>query len=81
MKILITGASGNVGSGITEVLSAEHQIRLSDMMTIIEKYQFKLPSRIQVMDLSKEREELGYQPIYNFGTFIKEFTKEGEITE
>lgn len=42
---------------------------------IIETYQLKLPSQISVADLSKERYELGYEPEYNFGTFIKEFTK------
>jgi nucleoside-diphosphate-sugar epimerase len=41
---------------------------------MIEKYHFKVPSEIRITDLSKEREELGYQPIYNFGTFLKEFT-------
>jgi nucleoside-diphosphate-sugar epimerase len=48
---------------------------------IIEKYHFKVPSQIRVWDLSQEREELRYKPIYNFGTFITEFTKEGEIIE
>lgn len=46
---------------------------------IIEKYGFKLPARIQLADLSKEREELGYKPAFNFGTFISEFTKDGDI--
>jgi nucleoside-diphosphate-sugar epimerase len=41
---------------------------------IIEKYNFKLPSRIHLTDLSKEREELGYEPFYNFGTFISELS-------
>jgi nucleoside-diphosphate-sugar epimerase len=46
---------------------------------IIEKYEFKLPSQICVKDLSKEQNELGYRPIYNFGTFIKHFTRDGKI--
>jgi nucleoside-diphosphate-sugar epimerase len=48
---------------------------------IIEAYDFKLPSRIQVSDVSREREELRYDPEYNFGTFIKEFTQDGKIIE
>lgn len=45
---------------------------------MIRKYNFKLPDEIHLSDLTKEREELGYIPLYNFGTFLKEF-EEGLI--
>jgi nucleoside-diphosphate-sugar epimerase len=48
---------------------------------MIEKYRFQLPSQIHTTDLTKERDELGYRPIYNFGTFMKEFVEEGAILE
>lgn len=34
MKILITGASGSVGSGAVEILSPDHEVRLSDVMPV-----------------------------------------------
>lgn len=46
---------------------------------IIEKYKFTLPEQIHQTNLTIEQEELGYQPEYNFGTFIMEFTKQGVI--
>jgi nucleoside-diphosphate-sugar epimerase len=46
---------------------------------VIEKYKFSLPAKFDFPDLSREKAELGYQPKYNFGTFLKEFTNEGVI--
>ncbi|WP_219837274.1 NAD(P)-dependent oxidoreductase [Paenibacillus sp. R14(2021)] len=43
---------------------------------VIEKYQMTPPAQIQPMDLTKERDELGYRPRYNFGTFIQESSLE-----
>jgi nucleoside-diphosphate-sugar epimerase len=40
----------------------------------IEKYHFKVPAKITKNDLSDEKEKLGYNPKYNFGTFINENT-------
>lgn len=40
---------------------------------MIRKHDFKLPNQIRVSDLTKERNELGYVPRYNFGTFLKEY--------
>jgi nucleoside-diphosphate-sugar epimerase len=45
---------------------------------IIETCRLKLPSQLHRMDISKEQEELGYLPQYNFGTFIQEFTSRSE---
>ncbi|MDG0789435.1 NAD(P)-dependent oxidoreductase [Cohnella ginsengisoli] len=39
----------------------------------ITKQGFRIPQQIQVTDLSKERQELGFSPRYNFGTFMKEY--------
>lgn len=46
---------------------------------IIEAYRLVLPDRLETMDLSRERAELGYEPQYNFGTFLREFTQDGTI--
>jgi hypothetical protein len=48
---------------------------------IIENYKFTLPKQIHKMDLRREKEELGYHPHYNFGTFIKDNTKQGVILD
>jgi nucleoside-diphosphate-sugar epimerase len=48
---------------------------------IIETYRMKLPSSIHTTDLSKEQDELGYNPKNNFGTFLQEFTKNGVILD
>lgn len=87
MKILITGAWGNRQDLFTqEDVEAYSQspFRVLDMKypgakKIIEMYNFKLPSEIHVSDLSKEQQELGYKPKYNFGAFIQELIKEGVV--
>ncbi|MBM7565869.1 hypothetical protein [Paenibacillus sacheonensis] len=48
---------------------------------LIEAYHLELPARLETMDLSRERAELGYEPRYNFGTFIQEFTQDGTIVD
>jgi nucleoside-diphosphate-sugar epimerase len=48
---------------------------------IIENYNLKLPVQLSTADQSIEQSELGYQPRYNFGTFIQEFTADGKIRE
>ncbi|WP_123040404.1 NAD-dependent epimerase/dehydratase family protein [Cohnella candidum] len=39
----------------------------------IREHGFRMPEQIHASDLSKERTELGYEPRYNFGTFMKEY--------
>ncbi|MBW7457037.1 NAD-dependent epimerase/dehydratase family protein [Paenibacillus sepulcri] len=46
---------------------------------IIEAYHLQLPSEIRIPDLSKEKQELGYSPKYNFGTFMQEYIRDGVI--
>nr|WP_239566015.1 NAD(P)-dependent oxidoreductase [Paenibacillus sacheonensis] len=48
---------------------------------VIENYDFQVPDQLHLRDLTKERQELGYEPIYNFGTFLQAFTKQGRIME
>ncbi|SEO97038.1 NAD(P)-dependent oxidoreductase [Paenibacillus sp. OV219] len=48
---------------------------------IIEKYGFNLPETIHPAELSREKQELGYAPSYNFGTFLDEFTRDNAIIE
>jgi nucleoside-diphosphate-sugar epimerase len=48
---------------------------------IIENYKFTLPKQIHKTDLRREKEELVYHPQYNFGTFIKDNTKQGVILD
>lgn len=48
---------------------------------LIEKYNFHLPETIHPADLTREKQELGYMPIYNFGTFLEEFTQDNAIIE
>jgi hypothetical protein len=48
---------------------------------IIENYKMTLPAQIHKTDLRREKEELGYYPQYNFGTFIKDNTKQGVILD
>lgn len=49
--------------------------------TIIKNYRLVLPKTISVSDLSNEKKELGYEPKFNFGTFIQECTKDGIIID
>ncbi|AZN41083.1 NAD-dependent epimerase/dehydratase family protein [Paenibacillus albus] len=48
---------------------------------LIEKYGFHLPATIHPVDLSREKQELGYTPNYNLGTFLEEFTRDNTIVE
>jgi nucleoside-diphosphate-sugar epimerase len=48
---------------------------------IIENYKITLPAQIHKSDLRREKEELGYRPQYNFGTFIEANTKQGVILD
>jgi nucleoside-diphosphate-sugar epimerase len=48
---------------------------------IIKNYKITLPTQIHRTDLRREKEELGYHPQYNFGTFIKDNTKKGMILD
>jgi hypothetical protein len=48
---------------------------------IIENYKITLPKQIVMTDLRREKEELGYHPQYNFGSFIKKNTKQGVILD
>jgi nucleoside-diphosphate-sugar epimerase len=48
---------------------------------IIESYQYTIPSQIHQTDLTREKAEINYHPKYNFGTFIKECTKQGVIQD
>lgn len=41
-------------------------------MELVEKYGVRLPGRVNVRDLSKTKDVLGFQPRYNFGTFLEE---------
>jgi nucleoside-diphosphate-sugar epimerase len=43
---------------------------------MIQRQGFKLPKQIHVSDLTKERQELGYEPQYNFGTYMKEYEED-----
>ncbi|REE69616.1 nucleoside-diphosphate-sugar epimerase [Paenibacillus taihuensis] len=48
---------------------------------IIEKYNFHMPESIHPAELTREKQELGYAPTYNFGTFIEEFTQDNTVIE
>ncbi len=40
MRVLITGASGNLGSGLVERLAGRHELRLADLVPMETTHEF-----------------------------------------
>ena len=68
MRILITGASGNVGSGVADLLGGRHELRLSDVGRIETTHEFvraDVRRRDEVMGLADGMDGVLHTPAWH----------------